>query len=130
MRDNGTVIFKRVFNEKVDAQLFGGFMSALNTVASQMSESSGITSFEIGDKRFYVIRKDGMMFIANSEVKVKSKEALKDLDNVVTKFFGTYPSDMINAWNGDLSFFDNFEHEINETLEDRALKMLKSSLWI
>jgi len=51
--DAGTVLFHRVFDKKVDEQLFGALMSALNSFAEQIS-TSGLSSFELEDKKYII----------------------------------------------------------------------------
>jgi hypothetical protein len=127
LMEQGTVVFKHVFDEKLDSQLFGGFMSALNMFASQINKD-GLNNFELGDKRFYLIKRGGMMFIANSRTNVKTKNALKELEDIVNNFFKKYPEELIRAWNGDLTFFEDFKVDIKDSLEDPVEKM-KASLW-
>jgi hypothetical protein len=127
LMQEGTVVFKQVFDEKVDSQLFGGFMSALNSFASQISQD-GLNNFELGDKRFYLVKKNGMMFIANSRINVKVKNAIKELESIIDRFFKMFPPEILSAWNGDLSFFDSFKVDIKDSFEDPVEKM-KSSLW-
>lgn len=114
VRSNGTVLFKRAYDERVDAQLFGGFMTALNVFASKISGSEGIHSFELGNKRFYLVKKIDMMFIGNSR---KSKNAYKELEEISTKFLNTYPIELLDVWNGDLSFFEAFKIQIEDSFE-------------
>lgn len=114
VRSNGTVLFKRTYDDRVDAQLFGGFMTALNVFASKISGSEGIHSFELGNKRFYLVKKIDMMFIGNSR---KSKNAYKELEEISTKFLNTYPIELLDFWNGDLSFFEAFKTQIEDSFE-------------
>ena len=55
MSEEGIVLFSRVFNPKVDDQLFGGLMSALNTFAESLSDG-GLSNFELSDKRFALMK--------------------------------------------------------------------------
>lgn len=114
VHSNGTVLFKRAYDERVDAQLFGGFMTALNVFASKISGTEGIHSFELGDKRFYLVKKIDMIFVGNSR---KSKNAFKELELISQKFLNTFPIELLDIWNGDLSFFDAFQAQIEDSLE-------------
>jgi len=123
----GTVIFKRVFDEKVDAQLFGGFMSALNAFASQISDK-GMSSFDLGDKNFFIHRENNLLFIVNCDKKVNKKDSTKELLSIVKKFFQKYPKTIFEQWDGDIGRFDVFKTEIEESL-DFPIQKLKDALW-
>jgi hypothetical protein len=127
MLTHGVVIFKRVYDERVDSQLFGGFMSALNSFASQIDEG-GISNFELGTKKFILRRKNDLVFIANCDTKEKNKNAEKELENVVERFFKRYPEDMVKNWSGNAAFFDEFTSDIEASLQT-ALDKLKDSFW-
>ncbi|MHA1340909.1 MAG: hypothetical protein ACTSRZ_13065 [Promethearchaeota archaeon] len=119
------VIFKRVFNEKLDAQLFGGFMAALQTFAQEL-DKTGLSNFEIGNKRFYILKRDDFIFIANANKKIKEKDIIKELELVADKFFKKYPKELLENWNGDLTFFKNFEEDIQDSVEIAYKKMFES----
>lgn len=123
----GTVIFKRVFDEKVDAQLFGGFMSALNAFATQISDK-GMSSFDLGDKNFFIHKENNLLFIVNCEKKVNKKDSAKELDSIVKKFQKLYPKAIFDNWDGNISRFDAFKKEIEESL-DLPVQRLKDALW-
>ena len=55
LSDSGIVLFSRVFNPKVNEQLFGALMSALNTFANELS-SGGLSSFELSSIRFTILK--------------------------------------------------------------------------
>ena len=124
---NGQVLFKRVFQEMLDAQLFGGLMSALNALASQMSES-GLSNFDLGEKRYTILKKQDLFFVANYARKIQPKKASKELEGIMEKFFSNYTVDAIKGWNGDLSTFSKFESEIEESLED-VVKKFEDAFW-
>lgn len=121
------MIFTRVFKEKLDAQLFGGLMSALNALASQMSES-GLSNFDLGEKKYTILKEKDLYFVANYDRKIPSKKASKELSGIVIKFFDNYSEDVINAWNGDMSAFSAFETQIEESLED-IVKKFEDAFW-
>ena len=112
----GSVMFKRVFEEKINEQLFGGFMSALNTFASQIDQN-GLSSFDIGNKKFILLKKSNLYFIANFDSKVNPKKASKELEDIAQRFLSAYPVDIL-AWDGDIKKFDNFATKIQDSLED------------
>ncbi|MHA1680483.1 MAG: hypothetical protein ACTSUE_05705 [Promethearchaeota archaeon] len=128
LKEDGIVIFQHIFDkEKMNTQLFGGFMSALNTFASQLDEN-GLSNFELGAKKFTIIKHNRLIFIGNYDKKQKAKKASEELKDVINKFFNTFAFDDIINWVGDLGFFKNFEDVIKDSLED-VVGSLKDSLW-
>ncbi|MFX1385493.1 MAG: hypothetical protein ACFFBP_24010 [Promethearchaeota archaeon] len=127
LSDAGTVIFHRVFDEKVDPQLFGGLMTALNTFAEEISKR-GLSNFEIGDKRFTILKRNNYLFIVNSDIKIKQKWVLQELNNIIEKFFNRYPKEVLDYWNYDLSLFVPFKNEIENSLEE-PIKKFQKAFW-
>jgi len=73
MLETGTVVYKRVFDETINAQLFGSMMSALKTFSTEMS-SEGLKSFELGNLKFTIKDQNEILFVVNSAVNVKQKK--------------------------------------------------------
>ena len=61
LEDSGIVLFHRVFDEKVDANLFGGLLSALNSFAEEISKS-GLSIFVLSNKRFSLLKSKNYLF--------------------------------------------------------------------
>ena len=127
LKDEGVVIFKRVFEERVDSQLFGGFFSALNDFADNL-DKGGINNFELSDKKFFILKQSNLIFIVNADKKVKGKDAQGELDKIVKKFFDSYPPEMLKSWDGNTTFFDNFSKKIEDSLED-VIKNFQNAFW-
>jgi len=127
LTQTGIVIFHRQFDESKKDQLFGGMMSALNSFAEQIA-TGGLTSFEIGGKRFTILKKGACLFIANSSSKVKEKKVLQELNEIATRFMDLYPEDTIVNWSGDMAVFADFEKKIEDSLE-QTVKKLQKSFW-
>jgi len=121
MTEEGVVIFSRVFEQKVDDQLFGGLMSALNTFAETLTEG-GLSNFELSEKRFALLKMNNLFFIANSSLKHKNKKLLEEIQKIAEKFFAKYPKDVIKDWDYDISIFEDFEKEIEDALENPMKK--------
>ena len=127
LADSGVVLFHRVFNQKLDAQLFGGLMTALNSFAEKLSKG-GLTNFELNSKRFSVIKRKGLLFIANSSKTFKIKKVLQELEIIVNKFFETYPEDNLNNFDGNIKQFNNFEIQIGDSLQE-TIEQFRKALW-
>ncbi|HEA70434.1 hypothetical protein LCGC14_1386210 [marine sediment metagenome] len=125
MADSGIVLFHRVFSQQIDAQLFGGLMTALSVFAEQLSKG-GLTNFELSDKRFSVIKRNDLLFIANSSKNQKPKKVAQELDVITERFFELYNDDFMAHFNGNIKQFEAFEREIENSLEETKRKFQKA----
>jgi len=124
VNDSGLALFSRVYDEKINAQLFGGFMSALDSFAHEISDS-GVDSFDIRNKRFSFLKRNNILFVANSEKKYKENKVHKELNKIIERFFELY-EDKLKNWNGEMDIFSGFQKEITESIEDPINKFEKS----
>jgi hypothetical protein len=125
LKDDGLVLFSRVFHEQVEDQLFGALLSALDSFAQQVSEG-GLSNFELSNKRFTLIKKGGLLFIANSSKNVKEKKIIQELEVISQKFLEIYPENFFEEWDNDISIFQNFTSHIEDALEDPIKKFWNS----
>ncbi len=127
LRDSGIVVFHRVFNEHLDAQLFGGLMSTLNLFAEELS-SGGLSNFELSNKRFSIIKKNHYLFIANSSKDKKVKKVHQEIEAVILKFFDKYSEEDLRDNTGNIDVFSNFEKEIEGSLEE-TIRRFQKAFW-
>ncbi|MBD3341603.1 MAG: hypothetical protein GF353_21035 [Candidatus Lokiarchaeota archaeon] len=127
LKSSGIVLFHRVYHERVDPNLFGALMSALNAYASELADG-GLSSFELHNQRYTFMKKDDFIFIANSSRKVKEKRILSELEEISKKFFDSYPNDFFEKWNGEVSVFSNFEHQIEPSLAEIS-ERFREAFW-
>ncbi len=127
LTEGGITVYHRVFNDKLDDQLFGGLMSALNSFAEEL-ERGGLSNFELQDKRFTILKHKSFLFIANSSIKVKVKKVMNELNSIVNRFFELFPEHILDNWDGDISMFSSFEQNIQDSLE-MTLQKLKDAFW-
>ena len=127
LTEAGIVIYHRVFDEKVDDQLFGGLMTALNSFAEELVKE-GLSNFELQDKRYTLLRRRSYLFIANSSKKVKEKKVMVELNLIADRFFRLYPEEFLRNWDGDVTLFQNFEKEIEDSLEE-TIKKFQKAFW-
>lgn len=121
MSEEGIVLFSHVFNPKVDDQLFGGLMSALNTFAESLSDG-GLSNFELSDKRFALMKMNKLLFVANASLTVKDKKLREEIKKIAEKFFTKYSEDKIKEWNYDITVFYDFKKEIEDALKNPMKK--------
>lgn len=115
---NGIVVFDHKYDQVVDVDLFGAFMSALNTYAEEIAEG-GIKSFDIPPNTFTLIKEENFLFVATSSKKVKKKIVAEELKRIVEKFFNRYPKNFLKSWEyGDVKIFSEFETEIVDSFEE------------
>ena len=115
LTDNGIVLFSKVYDQKVNPQLFGALMSALNKFAEALSEG-GISSFEKSDLRFVIIKRRKFLFIGSSSIKMKEKKVIEELMIISDTFFRIYAKNLIN-WDNDVSVFSDFDVFIDKSFE-------------
>ena len=126
LSESGVVLFSRVFNPKVNEQLFGALMTALNSFASELAKG-GLSSFELSSIRFTIYKDKGLIFVANSQKKVKEKKVQEELKIIANKFFVKY-SDVLASWDSDINIFLSFNKDIEESLED-TIKKFQDAFW-
>ena len=127
LRDSGIVVFHRVFDNHLDAQLFGGLMTTLNLFAEEMS-SGGLSNFELSNKRFSIIKKNRYLFIANSSKDKKVKKVHQEIETIVQKFFDKYSEEELNDFSGNINVFSSFEKEIEGSLEE-TIRRFQKAFW-
>jgi len=127
LTENGIVLYHRIFDENLDDQLFGGLMSALNSFAEELIDK-GLSNFELQDKRYTLLKKNRMIFIANSAKKVKEKKVIQEMLFIASKFFDLYSEDFLLNWNHNVNVFKNFEKEIEDSLE-KTIKKFQDAFW-
>ncbi len=117
---SGIVIFHREYDKVVSPQLFGAMISALDMFAEQLAEG-GLSNFDLQNTRFTIIKKSGLIFVANSSKQYKQKKVNKELKKISDKFIKLY-SEKIKRFNGEIGAFSDFKSVIEDTLEDKPIK--------
>ncbi len=115
LTDNGIVLFSKVSDQKVNPQLFGALMSALNKFAEKLTDG-GISNFEMSDLRFVIIKRRRFLFIGSSSYKTKEKKVIDDLMLISDKFFQLYTEALTN-WDNNVEIFSDFGDFIEQFLE-------------
>ena len=90
-------------------------MSALNTFAEELAQG-GLSNFELKNKRFTIIKKYNLIFIATSGTNVRNKKVAGELEVIAQKFYTQYFL-MLENWDGEITYFINFGKEIEDSLE-------------
>jgi len=127
LNDAGAVLYHRVFEKSVDEQLIGALISALNLLAEEL-ERGGLSSFELKDKKYIIMKQHGLSFIVNSSKKTKEKKVKEEMQNIVNRFFNLYPKEIFENWDNDISIFTDFEKHIEDSLQD-TIKKFENAFW-
>ena len=114
LTDNGIVLYSKVSDQKVNPQLFGALMSALNKFAEKLTDG-GISNFEMSDLRFVIIKRRRFLFIGSSSYKTKEKKVIDDLLLISDQFFRLYSSELID-WDSNIKTFSDFGDYIEKFL--------------
>ncbi|MFX1236992.1 MAG: hypothetical protein ACFFAS_11720 [Promethearchaeota archaeon] len=117
LTDSGIVLYHRVYDSEITEQLFGGLMCALNSFAETLVDG-GLSSFELSNKRYNLLKRRKLFFISNSDKKQKEKKVIPELEKVAEKFLEKYPPDFFETWDMDVSVFEKFESQIKDQLQD------------
>ena len=126
LSEGGIVVFNRVFNPKINEQLFGALMTALNSFAEELIEG-GPMSFELSSVRYTIFKANTFLLIANSAKKIKEKSVKEELKKISEKFFSKYAK-VLENWDYEISVFSDFEPEIEDSLED-TIKKFEKAFW-
>ncbi len=124
--ESGTVLWNRVFEKKVEEQMFGALMRAIDSFAREISDN-GLSSFEFGNTRFTFAKKNNFIFIGNAAKSVKDKKVQKELAQISDKFFREYSGEL-NHYDNDISVFEGFEMRIEDSLEV-TIDKFKQAFW-
>ncbi|MFX1497503.1 MAG: hypothetical protein ACFFBH_08250 [Promethearchaeota archaeon] len=128
LTSTGVTLYSRVADhEKINPQLFGALMSALNTFAEKLS-NGGISNFEMSDMRFTIVKRRDYLFVGTALNKTKEKKVVDELKTISDKFFEIYSSEALLKWDGDVSIFANFGQFIENSLE-KPVDKLKEAFW-
>ncbi|MHA1913214.1 MAG: hypothetical protein ACW986_16940 [Promethearchaeota archaeon] len=119
LTESGTTVYSRVIDPRINPQLFGALMSALNTFAEKLTDE-GMSNFELSNIRFSIVKKNHFLFVASSSNKIKAKKVFNEIRSVSTKFFELYPEEMLKNWDSNVGLFDNFLDSIRNSLENNT----------
>ncbi len=125
MTDAGIVLFHRQYDEKLDDQLFGALLTALNSFAEELTKG-GLSNLKVGDVIFYIKKEDEYMFVVNAPRDAKPKRVHEEIDNIIKSFFNTYPRDLLDRWDGEVDMFNDFENKITDNLKLTAERFQKA----
>ena len=127
LTSTGVTLFSKVSDEeRINPQLFGALMSALNTFAEKLSDG-GISNFEMSNIRFVIVKRRDFLFVGSAPSKVKEKKVIDELKIISDKFFEVYTQEILTNWDNDISIFSEFGIHVEQSLN--PTQKLKEALW-
>lgn len=110
---SGNILFSQVSDPKIEEHLFVGLVSALNTYAELMKEG-GISNFTVANIKYSMIKKSGILFLANGNKKTKKTELIREVKIIADRFLDKYSDEYIKRWFYDPNRFNDFEFEFGK----------------
>ena len=112
LSEGGLLLYKQIFDERIDVQMYGSLMSALSSFAQEIIDG-GLHSIELDLIRYIALKVNDFLFVSTSSKKVKEKKVQEELRKISQKFFQLYSLDWFkNKWKNDTRVFENFGKEI------------------
>ncbi len=115
IRKEGTVLYHREDDDLDDHQLVGSFMSAIDAFARQI-DKGGLSNFQIGTKKYIVLKNDELYFLASCAANINPKKAQDALIFLSGFFLTTYKAEL-REFNGNVKPFINFESKLRESMD-------------
>ena len=118
LSQGGNVLYKRVFNVKMHAQLFGALLSALTSFSKEIS-NIGLTNFQSSSCKFTMLKKEPLDFVATSNVQDNIKKVKAGLTKISKIFFTKYKDILADwdNWDRNTDNFSDFEGTIKDYLK-------------
>ncbi|GAB4317566.1 MAG: hypothetical protein Kow0069_20390 [Promethearchaeota archaeon] len=132
----GLLLFEHSFDGKKDAaldsQLFGGFISAVESLSEQISGGDArLESFSLAKFKFHIYVPSGsddyVLFVVQSEVKA-DRQVRKLLAEIEGRFRNLFPPELVRTWDGDTTIFEAFAGEVADLFAD-PVKRMAESFW-
>lgn len=103
------------------AELFGGLMSAIGALIKHATHSE-FNNMEFGNLHFYILKREELLFIANSSSGAKEKKMRQELEKISNKFFDYYKKKLEKELHliVEVSCFQKFDKEISDSLIEKA----------
>lgn len=118
VRADGAMLFHKADGEeRVQKDLFGGFISAINTVAS-MLDKGGLESIELGGKKLSMVKQENVFFIGSHDRKAKHEKVSKLLRVIADTFFDRYDVEIVETWRGNTVQFSGFADAIDDVTDE------------
>ena len=117
--ESGKILFERCVDEDFDPNTFGQMLIAFNQLITQLANDK-LSDLEWGDKRIFIKKKGGLLFVACSDPDIKFKTATENLDYLTKRFFMIYSKILLDEFKEthDRGIFSHGEKRFYETLNE------------
>ncbi len=109
--DAGITLHNQRVEEKVDKDLFGGFIAALHHFTQELGEEN-CKKIRMGDSQLFLSACNSLYFVARSDVDVKEKKVKAYLDKIMQAFITCYEKEL-ESFNGNVAVFKDVDKIIN-----------------
>ena len=118
--ESGITLYNHVYDTRINEHLFGGLLTAINIFANEVADGD-LTKFEIGSKRFTLLKCNKLLFVASSSSAIKEKTIQNELKRISSKFFNKY-SNILKDWNNNTTIFSDFEKVIEDSSKNNSIR--------
>lgn len=109
--DNGSEIFNYAPETKLDPDLLGGFMTAMQSFTMELSKEK-LNAIVIGDSRYSIFRDPGKQFYILGRSSIKSpEESVRKILKKISDLFYSMFSARLDNFNGDIQGFNRLLDE-------------------
>ncbi len=120
LRNDGLCLFQQAFTEKnddkLDTDIFSGFITAISTFATEMAQSS-VKKIALSNMVLHQYRKKNLIVCMATEREVKNEDMIFDiLDKIAEMFIQDYKNAIESTGLIDISVFEDFNEKLNEML--------------
>jgi hypothetical protein len=126
LNDEGILLFNRFYKENINPDLFGAIMSTFYSYSKEISDGTGLLSFEFNTKKFNLMKKENLIYVAGSSINKENKKndilIKKELEIIANKFINFYTLEFLRNWQGDTAIFSNFQSQIKDSLKCEKFK--------
>ena len=126
--DAGIPLFNRSVDKKVDALVFGGFLSAIQTFIKSSMQEEKMDKLVLGDSKlsFQHVESHELFIVVRSHKKAKDKEIQKILDTIRFLFITRF-EEILQRKNCDISEFAEFNAILDDNLQESfVVKRIKN----
>ncbi len=118
-----TNIMDEKFKIQIDEQLFSGLLSGIMSFTEEVSQEQ-IKKIELNEGKFLFFARQNLIFIVRADLNTSDKNVKKKIQVIQDLFIKKYSKEL-DAFDGDVSSFRFFEHDLEEVFA----KISKTEKW-
>lgn len=131
IKKEGIPIFSYSPKDNLQSNLIGGFFSAIQTFAKNISTSSEnnyVSAISLGDSvfNFLINNRFDIFLILKSKEKLSEKVAKKHLKKIESLFLEDFENEL-ESFDGDITVFQSFKDDFEDYFKDNFTKL--KGLW-